>query len=297
MHIKSHPFIRIFSGDKTVSPVLLNRLGVQVLRMVAARAIHRMMPAFVDKGVEPYVKEVRREGIAMIHDFLPPDAFEKVRKEYARIADNADSWKILIRGSNTQRLAFINSLDPSMIRNASTYFFENPIIHAIFSALEKSSLRDLRVTKAFEELTHGSDETKDPEAKFHSDIFFNTHKAWLYLDDVTLEHGPLAYVKRSHLLNARQLAAVYKDSCKENEGSRRIPAEEIAHRGLAESFCVCPKNTLLVANTFGYHRRVQGNAGMRRVALQISVRAPSPFQLLFRSSGSVKDIPPLTMEM
>jgi len=30
----------------------------------------------------------------------------------------------------------------------------------------------------------------DPQTELHSDIFFNTHKAWLYLDDVRREHGP-----------------------------------------------------------------------------------------------------------
>ena len=283
MQIKSYPLARIFSGDKTIPNPILNRLGIQVLRMLAARAMYRILPASIDERVESYVKEIKREGIIMIHDFLPSDAFEAVRQEYKRIADNPTSWNVFARGCNTQQLAFINSLDPAIIPNASTYFFKNPIIHGIFSAMEKSALQDLRVTMAFERLIQGSDGKHDPETKFNSDIFFNTHKAWLYLDDVTPEHGPLAYVKRSHIHSPRQLIAVYKDSCKKNEGSRRIPAEEIARRGLVETLCVCPKNTLVVANTFGYHRRVQGKAPMERIAAQIAVRVHSPFQLLLRS--------------
>lgn len=283
MQMKSHPFARIFSGDKTIDHAGLNRLGVQVFRMLAARAFYRIRPRAVDDRVESVVREVRQNGIVMIHDFLPPDTFEAVRSEYKQLAGNPSVWSTLTRGSNVQRLAYANDMDILLIPGASAYFFDNPIIRAIFSALEKLPLEHLRVTRAFEELTHGADGKHDPETTFHSDIFFNTHKAWLYLDDVTLDHGPLAYVKRSHLFHARQLAATYNDSCSRNQGSRRIPDEEIAARGLNESFCVCPKNTLLVANTFGYHRRVQGRAGMRRIAVQLAARAQSPFQLALPS--------------
>ena len=73
MYIKSHPLARVFSGDKTISHPGLNRLGLQVFRMLAARAFYRIHPRAVDDRVESVVREVRQNGIVMIHDFLPPD--------------------------------------------------------------------------------------------------------------------------------------------------------------------------------------------------------------------------------
>lgn len=254
-----------------------------MLRMLAARSIYAARRVPVDKDIQNYVSEVRREGMLMIPDFLDPEQFRSVREEFINIFNKTSRSQILTRGSNTVELVFLKDLNQTDAKSATKYFFYNQKLWAIFHALEKQPLDSLRTTMSFELLTQNNGDVADPETKFHNDIFYNTHKAWLYLDDVREENGPLVYVKRSHHLSPRQLLHVYKESVGKNHGSRRITPQEIARRGLTETWCVCPRNTLVIANTFGYHRRMRGKPGNQRHAINISARITSPFQLLLPS--------------
>lgn len=291
MSLKSHPIIRIFSGDKTVTGATLNLFGIQMLRMLAARSMYAVRHVPVDKDIQDYVSEVKREGMVMVPNFLDPEQFRAVREEYLDIFRKTSRSQILTPGSNTLELVFLKDINQADAKNAMKYFFYNPKLLAIFHALEKQPLDSLRTTMSFELLTQNDGSAADPETKFHNDIFYNTHKAWLYLDDVREENGPLVYVKRSHHLSPRQLFYVYKESLGENNGSRRITPDEIARRRLTETRCVCSQNTLVIANTFGYHRRMRGKPGNQRHAINISARITSPFQLLL-PSGMIHKISP-----
>jgi hypothetical protein len=109
----------------------------------------------------------------------------------------------------------------------------------------------------------------------HIDTFFNTHKAWLYLSDVTAADGPFVYVPGSHRLDPRRLIGDYLGSllpAPDYAGSRRIAAKELVARGLEEKVYTCVANTLVIANTTGYHRRLKGRAGNVRMAVQLGCR-------------------------
>jgi len=86
-------------------------------------------------------------------------------------------------------------------------------------------------------------------------------------------------VKRSHRLTRARLAFVDRDSWKRDpaaDQSRRISADEQRRHDLQETIVTCPKNTLVVVNTCGYHRRLPGQPGQERRALHLSLRA-NPF--------------------
>ena len=93
---------------------------------------------------------------------------------------------------------------------------------------------------------------------------------------MTLESGPLVFVKRSHLLSAGALRNVYRESCASNTGSRRISPQELQDLHLEETVMTCPANTLAIANTFGYHRRLRRAPGHTRFAVHVSLRG-NPF--------------------
>ncbi len=287
MSLKSSPIVRIVSRDKAIKSRFLNVLGVQVLRTVAGRSIYNLRPTFVDETIKSYVEEVKSEGVVVVTDFLPTDHFDAVRKEYLQIFEShSRELKVLKHGPNTLEVAALRNFGESLLSNATKYFFHNTRLIAILEALEKHRLNFSSYSafhRAFERLTQGSSGEKDPETELHSDIFYNTHKAWLYLDDVQMEDGPLVYVKRSNRLSLTQLYYVYKESCMENNGSRRIIPSELERLGLKETVFTCPKNTLVIANTFGYHRRLRGQPGRRRPAIHVSLRT-NPFRLLWGSS-------------
>ena len=95
----------------------------------------------------------------------------------------------------------------------------------------------------------------DPEAAVHSDTFFSTHKAWLYLTRVEECDGPLVYYPGSHRLLLSELRGVYRSSVDDRRQARRISAVELRRRAIDPMMVRCAPNTPVVANTFGYHGR------------------------------------------
>jgi hypothetical protein len=159
-------------------------------------------------------------------------------------------------------------------------FYLDPRLGAIITAAEKRLVPPLAEAGEREYLTQGEPNgERDPQTELHSDIFFNTHKAWFYLDDVRREDGPLVYVKGSHRATTERLSFIYRHSWQRDpasDPSRRISPEEQAALQAEETIVTCPANTLVVINACGYHRRLQGRSGRTRRALHLSVRA-NPF--------------------
>jgi hypothetical protein len=275
------PVGRLFSRDKVIDSTLLNLMGAQVFRALLARLAYKIRHPLVPDAVADRVAELHRDGIVVLRDFLPAEQFERVRAECAWLDTQPDQIETFQHGPTTLEAVAIRNFPERAL--PSVYgFYNDPRLHGIFTAAEQ---RPVNLTEAGEResLTHGeAAETSgkvDPQTELHSDIFFNTHKAWLYLDDVCIEDGPLAYVKGSHRLTLARLGFVYRDSWKrrpESDPSRRISPQEQRRCRADETVVTCPRNTLVVVNTCGYHRRLQGRPGRRRYALHMSIRG-NPF--------------------
>jgi hypothetical protein len=113
-------------------------------------------------------------------------------------------------------------------------------------------------------LRHACAGAPDPQTLLHADTFHPTVKAWLFLTDVAEDAGPFTYVPGSHRLTAERLAwerrmslsACQSPNAENRQGSFRIDPAELATLGLPQprAFAV-PANTLIVADTFGFHAR------------------------------------------
>jgi hypothetical protein len=113
-------------------------------------------------------------------------------------------------------------------------------------------------------LRHACAGPVDPQTLLHADTFHPTVKAWLFLTDVAEDAGPFTYVAGSHRLTAarrgweRRMSLKARDStnAEDRQGSFRIDPSELASLGLPppRAFAV-PANTLVVADTFGFHAR------------------------------------------
>jgi len=104
----------------------------------------------------------------------------------------------------------------------------------------------------------------DPQLRLHADTFHSTVKAWFFLTDVGEDAGPFTYVPGSHRLTDERLDwerhmsvnARTSGDVETQEGSFRIDPSELARLGLPppQRFAV-PANTLIVADTMGFHAR------------------------------------------
>jgi hypothetical protein len=113
-------------------------------------------------------------------------------------------------------------------------------------------------------LRHAADGPPDPQTALHADTFHPAVKAWLFLTDVAADAGAFSYVPGSHRLTPERLAwerrmslcARHSPDADTRAGSFRVDPAELAELGLPEPriFAV-PANTLVVADTFGFHAR------------------------------------------
>ena len=134
-------------------------------------------------------------------------------------------------------------------------------------------------------LRHACPGPADPQTVLHADTFHPTVKAWLFLTDVAEDAGPFTYVPGSHRLSPERLnwerrmslAARYSPNAEIRQGSFRIDQAELPSLGLPQprSFAV-PGNTLVVADTFGFHARGPSNRPSLRVEIWAYGRR-SPF--------------------
>jgi hypothetical protein len=131
----------------------------------------------------------------------------------------------------------------------------------------------------------GFDGPPDPQLQLHSDAFQPSLKAWLYLTDVTEDAAPLIYVAGSHRLTPARLqwekqksvTVLAKGDRLSQRGSFRITRDALPKLDLPEPTALAvPANTLVVADTYGFHAR--GPAERPTVRAEIwAYRRRTPF--------------------
>jgi hypothetical protein len=267
---------RFFTADKTIQSRAANTLGSQMVRAMLARMMYHARRVPVPASVQEDVKVLERDGLLVLPNFFPQAAFQDLRQRATELCEQErERVRQVVTGCATLHVLRGNE---SPIATALPEFFQNPRLSAILEAAERRPGSFARSYQAIERLVQGASDEHDRETDLHSDIFYTMHKAWLYLTDVTIDSPPLVYVKGSHLMSPAALAAIYRESCTSNVGSRRVDSEEFARRQMKETTMTCPANTLVIANTCGYHRRLRGKPGEQRFALHVAMRDANPFR-------------------
>jgi hypothetical protein len=126
-------------------------------------------------------------------------------------------------------------------------------------------------------LALGGYSEKMDDTELHIDTFFGTHGFRLYLDHITETHGAFVYTPGSHVLDRVLLRYEYLESNTTNRKSCRVSEDEVRGRGLERRVIDCRRNTLVLANTYGYHSCSLGEAGTSRRALHKEYRY-NPFK-------------------
>ena len=125
----------------------------------------------------------------------------------------------------------------------------------------------------------------DPQTEWHADTFHGTAKAWLFLHPVGEHDGPFGYQTGSHALTAQRLrweqstsiGAAFHTNRLHARGSFRASEAELSAMGLGDPMvAIVPGNTLVIADTSGFHRRMPSPAPTVRVEVYFSLRR-NPF--------------------
>jgi len=250
---------KAFCDNPIIGSPTLNRWGLHVARVriaaVLARLRRRRLRHLI--GVEDRTA-FERDGFVIKRDFLPAQDFAALRRqvlEYRGLARET------VQGDTiTRRIA----IDPQALRAM-------PAVAALIAMPKWRGLN--RYVGSFDSepisyiqtiLSHVTDSDPDPQTALHADTFHPTVKAWLFVTDVAEDEGPFVYVPGSHRMTRERLdwekdrsvrASTSLDRLS-SRGSLRISREELPALGLPEphGFAV-PANTLVVADTSGFHAR------------------------------------------
>jgi Phytanoyl-CoA dioxygenase (PhyH) len=248
-----------FERNPLIGSRRLNERGLHAARVVLAhrlaaarrRRLGRLISA-VDRAA------FDRDGFAVRPDFLPP-------RDFAALVTQLKAYRGPLR-----EIAEGDTIMRKMALDGPT-LAALPALGVLLGSPEWRRLvryagsRDCEpVVWVQSILRHACAGPPDPQTRLHADTFHPTVKAWLFLADVAADAGPFIYVPGSHRLTPERLewerrmslAARRSENDEIRQGSFRIDPAELAALGLPppQVFAVAG-NTLVVADTFGFHAR------------------------------------------
>jgi hypothetical protein len=269
-----------FADNPIIGSRALNRRGLHVRRLLLAHRLAAMRRRSLSARVNAQDRDVfNRDGVLIKPDFLPADWF---RDLVAEVKGYRGPGREMLQGDTvTRRIA----LDPKTLAK----------MPAVGKLLEASAFQGIiRYVNSFDAepmfylqtiLTHVHEGPPDPQLKLHADTFQPSVKAWLFLTDVEERAAPFVFVPGSHRTTETRLAweramsiAVSSDGERlSRRGSFRIDPSDLAVLDLPPPEAVSVRaNTLVVADTFGFHSRGSSDSPSMRVEIWAYGRQ-SPF--------------------
>jgi hypothetical protein len=251
--------VKSFERNGVIGSRRLNKWGLHTGRVAIAHRLASMRRRRLARLISRRDQEAfDREGFVVRPNFLPAEQFAALVAEIG-----------VYRG----RLREISEGDTIMRKVAldRKALGEIPALGAILQSRDWRGLvryagsRDAEpVVWVQSILRHACAGPADPQTALHADTFHPTVKAWLFLTDVAEDAGPFTYVPGSHRLTPERLAwegrmsltARQSPNPEIRQGSFRIERAELRSLGLPQprAFAVSA-NTLVVADTFGFHAR------------------------------------------
>jgi hypothetical protein len=287
--------------DKWVGHKQLNKIGLHTFRIQLASFCNQIR--YMQSGLanDPHCKKLREQGFLSVPNFLETNLFEAIKEEAEQAilrskletpiqerkkagfgAKHIYPWGFdRFDGGTLNR--FLN-IDSALMPNIHTLSHDKRL-----SAYSKAITgRAHKPSSLWIYLTVQGDENsaEDLQKDIHRDTFFSSMKFWYFLRPVTIDDGPFTYIPYSHKLNKNRRKWEYKKAlsvldkpCQEKDGSFRIKEGCLKNMGLTKPKSITvPENTLVIADTFGFHKRGFAAKGRERLALYGNLR-PHPFAL------------------
>jgi len=248
-----------FEANPILGSRLLNERGLHAARVALSHRVAEARRARLAHLLGPADRaSFARDGFILRENFLPQASFAAL---VAQVKAYRAPTREIVQGDTVNRKLVVDG----------AFLKAVPALAEVLTSADWRAL--LRYVGAVDAdpavyiqtlLRHARAGPADPQTAFHADTFHPNVKAWLFLTDVAAEGGPFVYVPGSHRLTPERLAweqqksvtARYAADSDTRQGSFRIDTHELGALGLPPPhvFAV-PANSLVVADTFGFHAR------------------------------------------
>ncbi|HEX3860417.1 MAG TPA: phytanoyl-CoA dioxygenase family protein [Stellaceae bacterium] len=254
---------KFFARNPVIGSRWLNELGLHTARVALAcrlaerrrRHLARLIPAEDRAALD-------RDGFIIKRDFLPPEIFAGLIGQIKELRAPA---REMVEGDTVTRHI---ALDPAVLDRApaARHLLDMPQFRGLLHYAGASAAAPMIYLQTiFSGAIAG---LSDPQTDLHTDTFHPTVKAWLFLTDVAADAMPFVYVPGSHRLTPERLAWERRMSIAasrqphetyrqpQHRLTRAISPDELHNLGLPPPRAIAvPANTLVVADTFGFHAR------------------------------------------
>ena len=269
-----------FESHSIIGNPVFNALGLHRLRVKKAADFAAKRREHLARFIDPEdVRQFQQNGFVLKENFLPDAEFAQLQHELTTTA--LETRETLQGDTVTRRMA----LDHSALAQL-------PMTKALLNRSDWQHL--INYVGSFKVqpmyyvqviLSHVRKARPDPQTSLHSDTFHPSVKAWLFLTDVAEDQGPFVYVPGSHQVNDARLAWEHekalsitpKSPAMTRRGSFRVSEEELKGMGYAAPKAFDVKaNTLVIADTYGFHARGKSKGESMRIELWAYARR-NPF--------------------
>ena len=260
-----------FLDNPLIGSQRLNARGLHLWRVRLADWLCRWRRRRLAKAVRPdWRAAFDRDGFVIIPDIVPPADFPALRA--AILAYQGPAREMQQGDAITRRLA----IDPAMLKAipALGALLARKDIVALFHYVASYRTTPLHYVQTI--VSKVAADHQDPQEALHADTFHSSLKSWLFLNSVSEEQGPFTYVPGSHRFTPERLAWEHQRSLADPRtidrlsarGSPRVDDAGLAQMGLPAAMPVTvAANTLVVADTVGFHARGPSAIGGERVEL------------------------------
>lgn len=258
----------------------LNLIGLQAARTLKDRAAWHLRRFNEPDYIREQLKILQRDGLLVIQDFLPQNDFEDLERELAEI----DTWP-------EERFTFHQLGENMVARQLSASFYGDELPAFMRLLQDNQFIYDLarsvprrRPSYRPRVVLHKlyKPDPQKPAGEYnldrvlHPDRHYPFVKAFFCLYDMTREAAPYTYVPGSHRINWERISYEYqlgaqaarykKDVDRFDELTWALSRRLLERLGLQERPLVVPKNTLILTDNAGLHRRNDMISGTRLTA-------------------------------
>ena len=268
-----------FIDNPVLGSKVFNQAGLHAWRVKTAAQLAKYRRAKLAKYLsKAELSFFENNGFIVKENFLPEDTFALLEQEL--LSAELPARETLQGNTVTRRIPLDYQTLPQL-PHATQLIAQSHFQHLI-NYVGSFKVQPMLYVQSI--LSHVRVANEDPQTSLHADTFHSSVKAWLFLTDVVEDEGPFVYVPSSHQLTSARLAWEKQRSIDianadqmSARGSFRVSDAELTQLGLPapKAFAV-KKNTLVVADTFGFHARGKSSRPSTRIEVWAFARR-NPF--------------------